>query len=75
MKAKIYSRDNCIFCTKAIDLLEQANIKYDEFKIGRDLTREEFFELMPEGTKTVPQIFLDGNHIGGYDALLVQFSD
>ena len=37
---------------------------------GKVMTREEFFEIMPEGTKTVPQIFIDEKYIGGYEDLV-----
>lgn len=74
MIIKIYSKDNCIYCEKAKDLLKQMNLEYTELKIGEHLTRERFFVENPNA-KTVPQIWFDDKLIGGYDALLTQFSD
>lgn len=73
MSAVIYSRDNCIYCDRAKELLESANIEYTEYKIGRDLSREEFLEKFPN-TRTVPQIYLDETYIGGYDKLIQHFN-
>lgn len=73
MSAVIYSKDNCPYCDKAKSLLESANIEYTEYKIGRDLSREEFLEKFPN-TRTVPQIYLDEVYIGGYDKLVHHFN-
>ena len=69
MKAEIYSKDNCSFCDRAKTLLKQKNIDYSEFKIGVNLTREQFFERFPNA-RTVPQIVIDDVDIGGYDQLV-----
>ena len=47
-------------------------IKYEERKIGKDWTREQLLESVPSA-KTVPQIFLDGNYIGGFTELRKYF--
>ncbi len=39
-------------------------------KIGGNVTVEEFFASVPEGVKTVPQIYINGNYVGGYTELL-----
>jgi glutaredoxin len=76
MKAKIYSKENCPFCVNAKQLLNVKNIPYDEIEIGRDITREEFLNILPDA-KTVPQIFMiiDGieTKIGGYTDLVKYF--
>jgi glutaredoxin len=68
MKAVIWSKDNCPFCVKAKELLQKRGIAYKENRIGYTHTREEFFEENP-GKTTVPQVYLDGNLIGGYQEL------
>jgi len=68
MHVKIYSKENCAFCTKAKTLLKNRNIDFEEVVIGRDITREEFLEFLPTA-KTVPQIFIDNVLIGGYNEL------
>jgi glutaredoxin len=59
----------CIFCDRAKTLLNEYGIKFDEVVIGRDITKTEFQEEYGKDVKTVPQIFIDGRRIGGYDAL------
>lgn len=68
MKAVVYSKPNCPNCVQAKNLLSIKNIEYTEIRIGEDITREEFFSLFPEA-KTVPQIILQGRHIGGFQEL------
>lgn len=64
----VYTKDNCPYCVKAKTLLKGYGLEYREIVIGKDVTREEFLEMFPTA-KTVPQIILDGERIGGYDAL------
>jgi glutaredoxin 3 len=49
-------------------LLEQQGIEYEEKKIGVDYTREQLLEAVPTA-RTVPQIFLDGELVGGFTQL------
>jgi glutaredoxin 3 len=49
-------------------LLNQKNIPFEERKIGDGYTREELLEAVPSA-RTVPQIFLDDELIGGYNEL------
>ena len=72
MKAVIWSKDLCPFCDRAKALLQQKGIQYEERKIGFGWNREQLFEAVPNA-KTVPQIFLDGELIGGYDNLKKYF--
>jgi len=55
MKIKIYSRDDCKFCHDAKDFLTGMEMQYEEIN-------------QPEGS--VPQIYIDEEHIGGYTELL-----
>jgi len=68
MKAIVWSRDACPFCDQAKALLTQRGIVYEERKIGADYTREQLLEAVPTA-RTVPQIFLDDAHIGGFTEL------
>lgn len=69
MYAVIWSKDQCMFCEMAKDLLADHNIEYQERNISKgEWTREQLEEAAP-GSKTVPQIFLDGNYIGGFTDL------
>jgi len=68
MTAIVWSKYNCPYCDQAKALLTQRGIKYEERKIGDGYTREELLEAVPNA-RTVPQIFLDGNLIGGFTEL------
>jgi|TARA_R110000744_G_scaffold76556_2_gene151677 glutaredoxin 3 len=64
----VWSKPNCTFCVKAKDLLDQNNIEYSENEIGNGFTKEQLLEVVPTA-RSVPQIFLDGKHVGGFDSL------
>jgi glutaredoxin len=68
MKAIIWSKYNCTFCDQAKVLLKQKGIQFEERKIGDGYTKEELLEEIPTA-RTVPQIILDGELIGGYTEL------
>lgn len=68
MTAIVWSKDNCTFCDQAKALLEQRNIAYEERKIGHGYTREDLLEAVPTA-RTVPQIFVNNNHVGGFTEL------
>ncbi len=68
MKIKLYSKDDCPWCVKAKELMNRLHLEYVEFKLGKDFTREELRELVPENLPlTVPQIFVYNKRIGGYE--------
>ena len=70
MRAIIWSKNNCILCTKAKNLLERKGINYEERNVeGPDWTPEQFFEVV-SNARTFPQIYLDGKYIGGYDMMI-----
>jgi len=68
MKAIVWSKDNCTFCDQAKALLEQRDIAYEERKIGHGYSREDLLEAVPTA-RTVPQIFVNNNHVGGFTEL------
>jgi len=68
MKAIVWSKYNCQYCDMAKALLNQKNIPFEERKIGDGYTREELLEAVPSA-RTVPQIFLDDELVGGYNEL------
>ena len=68
MSAIVWSKYNCPYCDQAKALLTQRGIKYEERKIGDGYSREELLEAVPNA-RTVPQVFLDGNLIGGFTEL------
>ena len=68
MKAVVWSKYHCPYCDQAKALLTQRGIAFEEKKIGDGYTKEELLEAVPNA-RTVPQIFLDGNLIGGFTEL------
>ena len=74
MKATVWSRYNCTFCDQAKMILDQKGYTIEEKKIGDGYTREELLEMVPTA-KSVPQIFINDKHIGGFDDLKKYFED
>ena len=68
MKAIVWSKHHCPYCDQAKALLTQKGIAFEEKKIGDGYTKEELLEAVPTA-RTVPQIFLDGQLIGGFTEL------
>ena len=54
----VYSKDGCPFCTKIVQVFNLIEVKYVEYKLDRDFTREEFYTEFGEGT-TFPQVLMD----------------
>ena len=68
MKAIVWSKYHCPFCDQAKALLKQKGIEFEERKIGDGFTKEDLLEAVPTA-RTVPQIFLDGELVGGFTEL------
>ena len=51
----VYTKDNCPACTTLKATYAQNGVVFEEVKIGRDITREEFMELFPS-VRTVPYV-------------------
>ncbi len=68
MKAIVWSKYHCPYCDQAKALLTQKGIEFEEKKIGDGYSKEELLEAVPNA-RTVPQIFLDGELIGGFNEL------
>ena len=69
MEVEIYTKDNCVWCTRAKNLMDDLKIPYIEYNLSDDDERNEFYKKMGENVSTVPQVFIDGNRIGGYREL------
>lgn len=69
MSIIIWSKAGCGYCEAAKNLLTQRGLTFEERKIdGVSWTREQLLEAVPDA-RTVPQIFIDGELIGGYTEL------
>lgn len=65
----IYTKDYCPYCVKAKSLLQRKKLTFQEIDIGKDAARMQEMLEKSGGRKTVPQIFIGGNHVGGCDEL------
>ena len=66
---KIYTTTYCGYCVRAKDLLTRKGVKYEEVDVtGDDDMRTKLVE-MSGGQRTVPQIFIGDDHVGGYSDL------
>jgi glutaredoxin len=68
MKAIVWSKDQCPYCDQAKALLKSRNIEFEERNVSQDWTREQLLEAVPNA-RTVPQIFLDEELVGGFTEL------
>ena len=66
-KVEIYTWDNCPYCQRTIQLFESKNIKYTRYRIDGDNLAREKMSLRTNGKRSVPQVFIDNQHIGGCD--------
>ncbi len=73
MKAIVWSKYHCPYCDQAKSLLKAKGYQIEERKIGDGWTKEELLEAIPSA-RTVPQIYLDGAYIGGFDELKRHFN-
>ena len=64
----IYSKDNCIFCDKAKDLLKRQAKEFIEYKLDKDFDRDTLLDLFPQA-RSFPVITLYKEFIGGYNEL------
>ena len=68
MKAIVWSKDACPFCEQAKVLLKSKNIEFEERNVSQNWTREQLLEAVPNA-RTVPQIFLNNELVGGFNEL------
>lgn len=67
MLIKIYGTEGCHFCKMAVELAKSMMKDYEYIDAAEDMN--EFSKLFPSA-RTVPQITVDGEHIGGYSDLV-----
>lgn len=64
----IYTKDNCPYCRMAKDLLNARKIAFEEIRVDLDDKKRDEM-IARSNRRTVPQIFINGESIGGYDDL------
>ena len=68
-RVEIYSSFLCGYCARAKALLGRKGVKYEEVDVMEHPDRRDEMRKRANGRNTVPQIFIDGVHIGGSDDL------
>ena len=68
-RLKVYSTGICPICDKTKSLLTKWGIPFDEVRVDRDQAALREFSHVTNGARTVPQITIDGNWIGGFTEL------
>lgn len=68
-RVEIYTKFLCPYCARAKRLLDEKGAAYEEYEISADAAKRAEMIDRANGRTTVPQIFIDGRHIGGSDDL------
>ena len=66
---EIYTGPLCAFCDRAKALLNKKRVPFKEINLASDPNKMDEMIKKTNGMRTVPQIFVDGQHIGGNDKL------
>ena len=66
---EMYTGPLCTFCDRAKALLNKKGVSFKEINLASDPNKMEDMIKKTNGMRTVPQIFIDGQHIGGSDKL------
>jgi len=74
-RIEIFSGPDCSYCAAAKELLDARGLAYIDHDIAADpASREELLRRLPRA-RAIPQIFIDGAHIGGYEDLRLHDED
>ncbi|KKZ13119.1 MAG: glutaredoxin [Candidatus Synechococcus spongiarum SP3] len=68
-KVEIYTTSWCPFCRRALALLDGKAVTYTNIDVEEGRGRKRAMRLRSGGKTTVPQVFVDDRHIGGYEEL------
>ena len=66
-KVEIYTKDFCPYCSRAKALLDVKGVEFEDYNISSGGPKRAEMLHRSNGGYTVPQIFIDGSHIGGCD--------
>ena len=67
LDVSLFTRKGCGYCAKAKGLLHDAGIDFEELVLNRDYTEHSLRAIT--GARTFPQVYINGSHIGGAEAL------
>ncbi|HEV7343443.1 MAG TPA: glutaredoxin 3 [Sphingopyxis sp.] len=66
-KIEVFTKFLCPYCSRAKALLDRKGVEYQEIDVTMDRAGFDAMVARAGGARTVPQIFIDGQHIGGSD--------
>ena len=66
-KVEMYSSNGCPFCDRAKDLLTAKGVEFTVYNLSEEPARMAEMQERKPGARTVPQIFINDQSIGGYD--------
>lgn len=69
-KVEIYTKFMCPYCSRAKKLLDGKGVRYEEYDITLGGPKRAEMIGRANGRTTVPQIFIDGRHVGGCDDIV-----
>ena len=70
-KIEVYSTAVCPYCVAAKNLLKSKGLQWKEVRVDADPAQRDLMLQRSGGRRTVPQIFINDQHVGGYDDLVV----
>lgn len=70
MEVKVYSKSNCPFCVQAKQFLKKNEIEFTEVNLDDEDARKQFYADCGPAVRSMPQIFVDGDRIGGFQELV-----
>jgi len=68
-KVEIYTKATCGYCMMAKRVLARKGVAFEEYPVDNDTAKFDEMVKRSEGGRTVPQIFVDGTPLGGFDDL------
>ncbi|MBN4058248.1 glutaredoxin 3 [Mariprofundus ferrooxydans] len=68
-KIEVYSGDYCPYCVRAKSLLKQRGLGFIEYNVQQDPDKKAEMMKRSNGSRSIPQIFINDQHVGGCDEL------
>lgn len=68
-EVEIYTKDLCAYCEHAKQLLQQKGVDFTEIRVDLDADKLKQMLARSSGARTLPQIFINGEHVGGFKEL------
>jgi glutaredoxin 3 len=66
----MYTTAICPYCIAAKNLFKSRGLEWEEIRVDREFERRDEMLARSGGRRTVPQIFINGTHVGGFDDLV-----